>query len=248
MAKSKGGTNIIIGIAVLIFLILIGLVLYFFLHVPIEALVIGFIVLIILATIILLVLILMGKRTAPDLYKKNYEKVTDACMVSIPHYMFDKDVYLESGAYLGKLKGFAHITDISTDENEKQLSRKEYVLHVQRKPNFIQKLLPFLTQFVTIRLEPKWVMDLTTPDLIIKTNTVKRLDNFFYTPIQSSEAEFKQLKAINSELYREYSIFTLDKVAEMSEKSMKANPSFIQRKDQREGGLGTRIERTLGED
>ena len=236
--KSSGKTNIIIGIVVLIFLILVGLVLHFFLKVPVEVLVIGFIGLIILATIILLILILMGKKSAPDLYKKNYEKVVDACMVSIPHYMFDKDIYLESGAFLGKLKGFAHITDLDTNW-------KEYVFHVQRKPNFVQKLLPFLVQFVTVRIEPKWVMDLTTPDIILKTNTVKRLDNFFYTPIQSSEAEFKQLKAINSELYREYSIFTLDKVAEMSEKSMKANPQFIQRKDQREGGLGTRIERTM---
>ena len=235
MVKKSGGIGIGLIVIIALFLLLaIGGILWYFLHVPVEILVIGFIILVIIGIIVLLVLILSGRKKTPNLYKKNYEKVADACLVSIPSYLFNKEVYLESGALLGKLKGFAHITD--------EINRsKEYVFYIERKGGLLQNLLPFLKQYIAVRVKPALVLDLTAPDIVIKTNTVKRLDNYFYTPIQSTKEEFEQLKEINKEVYREYSVFTLDKLAEMTEKSMKANPSFIQRKDVREGGLGINI-------
>ncbi len=195
---------------------------------------------VLIAVAYILFILSKGKKT-PDLEKRNYEKISDACLISVKPNLFDKPCYLETGVRLGRIIGSAYVTNLNTNA-------RELVLRIERTGTFLSNLIPFLRTSILIRIPPQLIMDDTALDIIIKCDTVKRLDNYFYTPIINKTVEVENLKGWRDEMFKEHALFSLEKLAEMSEKAMKANPSFIQRKDIREGGLSQSIRNAVGED
>jgi len=244
VAKIKIGYVII----ALLFLVGIPLLLIFGLGIPWEMVVLMGFVTMLFVGLLLFALFMLGRKKIPDLAKNNFAKVDEATQISCPASLWKKPVYTDVGAFLGNITGFATVAEVIDDSKKgsgEKYEEQTYVFRIERPSSFVQKLLPFLKKNLLVRVKPEVVKDLSTPDVILLCDTVKRLDNYFYTPVIANVQERRQLIGIENEVYREHSVFVLDKLGETTDKAMKSSPQYLQKKDEREGGLGTTIKKAI---
>ena len=236
-SKGSGKLMIILGILILLGMGAFGLVLVLYLKIPLIVLVIVGMFFIFIAVAFVLILVFINNKKAIDLSKRDYEKTLESSLLSCDTALFDKPIYLRTGTPLGKIKGSAEVTnDYSGDD--------EIVILIDAGGGWLS-FLPFFKKQFMVKLNPELLSDTSAPDIIIDCISIKRLDNYFLHPISDKDQEVRETKKTTENVYRELTFANQDKIGEMSEKSMKSSPTFLQRKDIREGGLFSEIESKL---
>jgi len=233
MAEKKDGSSgkLLLVFVILVFVIfmIFGALMVFVLHIPIIAILIIGMFFLFIAMAFVLILVFMGKKKPLDLSKRDYEKTLESSLLSCNPALYDKPIFLRTGTPLGKIKGSAEVTNDDTGEDE-------IVILVDAGGGLLS-FLPFFKKQYMIKLDPKLISDTSALDIVIDCISIKRLDNYFLHPIFDLKKEVLAVKKTTENVYRELTFANQDKIGEMSEKSMKSNPTYLQRKDSREGGL-----------
>jgi len=251
--KKKGGIGFgmiaLIIFAILIFVGLFVIIPVFVLGMPIQLVIIIIMVIGIIIAIIVVLAILMGKRDPPDLFEKNFTKISEGAKISCPRQMFGKAVWTQNKAYMGKIIGFGTVKNYiekkslmnhqeGKGERPECLEWIEHIFVLEQLGGFFSKIAPFLKTSITVRIKPELVPNLYAQTVTLSCNMIKPLDNSgFYAPVISPEYENATVRAIESEHYREHVWWQFGKQQEITERAFKVSPTAIQKKNATEGGL-----------
>jgi len=205
--------------------------------------------------VFLVAVAMLNSSKFPDMSKRNKTKIAESALLSIPEAMYGRALWTNTGAYLGKVVGFSMLTEVVDPrkleemKQGKKLSPEDehlfYVFRTTLAKGILANIFPWLSQDLLIRVRPELIEDLTTPDIILLCDTVKRLDQYFLTPVVNNKQEREELVGIEGENYRELVSHTLSMLGETTEKAMKSSPKHIEKKDEREGGFGTKISKAI---